>query len=158
MNQDLRRTNAQFSKYLVVNNRATLQTALISGILYPLQDGTEGQIIVTNGEGKLVFTDEMDPFINYTHTAVASNYTVTFEDDIIGVDTSNNPVTITLPEIQDIGGKIYIITDEGGNAGINNITVETTGSDLILGETEVIINSDYNSITLYNNGTNWFLK
>lgn len=44
----------------------------------------------------------------------------------INVDTTNNPVEITLPEVDGFGitnGTIRSIRDEGGNAGTNNIEV-----------------------------------
>lgn len=95
----------------------------------------------------------------YTHKLVNSDYTLLEFDHIIGVDTSTAPVTITLPLISGLGLKRYVITDEGGNASTNKITVAPTPTDTINGAASTEIVVGYNSITVYNNGASgWFLS
>tara|TARA_R100000664_G_C2741637_1_gene130020 strand:- start:130 stop:570 length:441 start_codon:yes stop_codon:yes gene_type:complete len=77
-------------------------------------------------------------------------------DHFIGVDTASQAVTITLPNTNSIAvGKIFLIKDEGGNAGTNNITIATTGDINIDGSSTIILDSDYASISVYYNGTEW---
>ena len=52
-------------------------------------------------------------------------------------------------------GKILLIKDEGGSAGSNNITVATNDSSTIDGSASIILDSDYASISVYYNGTEW---
>lgn len=91
----------------------------------------------------------------------STSYTVLESDNTINVNYYHYrgyDVTITLPEISTVGQKRYFITDVGGNASRNNIIVVTGGSDTIVGEDSVTINSDYSSISMYNDeDSNWIL-
>ena len=87
---------------------------------------------------------------------VESNYTASTDDVIIGVVTTELPVTITLPSAGAVAGKIYIIHDEGGDAGTNAITIATEGSETIDGNSSATINSNYGTLRIYSDGTNFF--
>ena len=77
-------------------------------------------------------------------------------DPFIGVDTTSQAITITLPGTNSVVvGKIFLIKDEGGNAGTNNITIATTGNVNIDGSSTIILDSDYAAINVYYNGTEW---
>jgi hypothetical protein len=77
-------------------------------------------------------------------------------DHFIGVDTTTKEVTITLPSTATVAeGKIFLIKDEGGNAGTNNIVIATTGATTIDGNSLVKITSDYGALNIYYNGTEW---
>jgi len=86
----------------------------------------------------------------------SANYTTTKNDFIIGVDTSSAAVTITLSSDSVEAGRVVIINDEGGNAGSNNITIATEGSETIDGSATATISTNNASLRLYSNGTNWF--
>ena len=43
-------------KAFTVNKLAVNDSAVISGLLYPTADGTDGQVLTTNGDGQLTFT------------------------------------------------------------------------------------------------------
>ena len=92
----------------------------------------------------------------FSQVSKDSNYTASASDFIIGVDTSSSAVTITLPSSAVSAGKIYIINDEGGNAGTNNITVATEGSETIDGSASATISSNNGTLRLYSDGSNWF--
>jgi len=69
-------------------------------------------------------------------------------DHFIGVDTTLGAVTITLPsDSSRVSGREYKITDIGGNASINNITVSGNGKN-ISGSSSQIISNNYNSFTV----------
>ncbi len=75
---------------------------------------------------------------------------------IVGVNRAG-VVTITLPTAQAVlEGRPYVIKDESGAAAANNITVDTQGAELIDGAATDTINSNFQSIGYYSNGTNWF--
>jgi hypothetical protein len=76
----------------------------------------------------------------------------------IGVDTTNKPVTITLPRGADVSsGKTLLIKDEGGNASNNAITVTTSDGAQIDGNGSIALVADYASINLYYNGSGWHI-
>lgn len=96
-------------------------------------------------------------------TAVnSSTYTIANTDLIVGVTyTSTGSVTLTLPAVSsgNVGRIIYIV-DEGGNAGTHSITinVDNNSTETINGNTSLVMNSNYTSISLYNDGsTKWFV-
>ena len=63
--------------------------------------------------------------------------------------------TLASSEVSD--GRTVEITDTGGNAGTNNITISTEGSETISGDATLVMNIDYTSVTLRSDGTNWFI-
>jgi hypothetical protein len=50
-----------------------------------------------------------------------------------------------------------IIKDSGGNAGSNSQTISTTSGETIDGGLYAVLNSDYKSITLVTDGSDWFI-
>ena len=96
----------------------------------------------------------------YTRTEInTSTYTALNLDFILGVTyTTTGTAVITLPEISILGEKIYHIVDEGGNASVNNITINTTNLDTINGSSSIVIDSNNSAISIYNdNNTGWFV-
>lgn len=89
----------------------------------------------------------------------AATYNVVETDYFIGVSyTATGSVNINLPQISSVGKTTFTIVDTGGNASVNNITVNPFAGDTIIGTTSVVINADYNSIVIINNGiTGWFV-
>jgi len=47
-----------------------------------------------------------------------------------------------------------IITDTGGNANENNITVNCNAADTIMGGSNVIVSENYNSVSIFNDNVN----
>jgi hypothetical protein len=127
----------------------------------PGTDGNNNQYLKTNGTGTLSWAI---PTSSYTRTVVnTSTYTVLSTDDIVGVAyTTIGECTITLPVISSIGETRFSIVDEGGNSGTYNIIITYASGNFLLGSNgssnTYVINSNYASITIYNDGdTNWFI-
>ena len=82
-------------------------------------------------------------------------------DYAIGVDTSSNAVTVTLPTTSGNGmeaGRLYYIFDLTGDAATNNITIDpNNGSATISGDATLVINTAYNSVTVMYIKTNVWL-
>jgi hypothetical protein len=81
-------------------------------------------------------------------------------DHFVGVDTSSQAITITLPLSSTINsGKQLVIKDEGANAGTNNISIVTKASDsaLIDDHQSIKITSDCGAVSLYYNGSGWHI-
>lgn len=84
-----------------------------------------------------------------------SNYTVTNNNGTILVDASSGNVTVTLPSAVGLSGKIFVIkkTDSSGF----QVIVDGDGSETIDGATTATITSQYESITIISNNSNWFI-
>ena len=83
-------------------------------------------------------------------------YTASSSDYYIGVSTGSAAI-VQLPLANTlVSGQTFIVKDESGNASLYNITVQTSGSDVIDGQSNQTIESDYGSISLYSNGTDKF--
>lgn len=93
--------------------------------------------------------------INITQKA-AGNYTVLVTDKILQKTAiTGGGDTITLPNSLKDGRRIVII-DASGTAGTNNITV-TPAAGTINGAASFVMNTNYSSIEVTSDGTNWFL-
>jgi hypothetical protein len=95
--------------------------------------------------------------LKVNRTATTIDYTILSSDYLIGVDTTSNVVELTLPLASSVPDQMFNIVDEGGNANANNITITPTGGDTISGESSLVISSAYNSISIYSNGSDWFI-
>ena len=95
-------------------------------------------------------------FVNIT-TVNAATYDLLTTDYILNVTyTSTGAVTsLTLPTAQCVLGRTIVIKDAGGGAGSNNITIDSV--DNIDGAGTYVISSNYDSVTLYCDGTSWFV-
>ena len=78
----------------------------------------------------------------YAYTGVVA-VTLEISADLIALGTPTTPY-------------LFYIKDEGGNAGLGNITVSTEGAALIDGIATATIVTDSGSLTLYSNGTDLF--
>jgi hypothetical protein len=96
-----------------------------------------------------------------THTSVVSaTYSILDTDVLISLKyTLTGIATVTLPLSSSVDiGKPYHIIDADGNALNNNITITTSGSDTVNGESSVLINTNYQSVSVYNDGSGkWFI-
>jgi hypothetical protein len=153
----------------LIEQRATTQfgTTPVTdhGVLTGLSDDDHTQYLLTNGtrpvtgdfrvNGKLQFDSALN---GNTTTVNAATYDLLDTDYILNVDyTVSGAVTsLTLPSAQTIDGRLVIVKDSGGNAGTNNITIDTEGSETIDGSATYTINDNYGAINLYSDGTNWF--
>lgn len=92
-------------------------------------------------------------------TVNAATYDLLVTDYILHVTyTGTGAVTsLTLPSAQVVSGRVIHIKDAGGNAGTNNITIDTEGSETIDGSATAVINSNYSAYSLYSDGSNWFV-
>jgi hypothetical protein len=74
--------------------------------------------------------------------------------DIYQINTSLGQIVITLPEISSLDNanrRIQYITDVGGKLSEYPLIIQTSGTDTICGDNQIIIDRDYSSITLISN-------
>lgn len=102
--------------------------------------------------------DEKKCIVNKAVKHTSGNYQLLAEDRYVGVDSTTGARTLTLPADADIvDGHEVIIDDEDGNAGANNITVATPGSETIAGGATATISTN-DAVTRYiydRTNTNW---
>ena len=110
--------------------------------------GAVTDLTAAGGSGKLL------PRVLVT----AATYSVLTTDLLVAVDFAG-AVTLTLPAASAAGtGTVFRIVDEGGNAGSDNITVDTTGGDTINGQADALLNVSYSSLSVYAvSGTGYFV-
>lgn len=75
---------------------------------------------------------------------------------LVGCTAAN--ITITLETAMLADGAWVDIVDESGTAGTNAITVATEGAETIDGAATASIATNYGSVRVYSNGTNWFTR
>lgn len=87
--------------------------------------------------------------------AKTGNYTMIAEDRGILVDASGGAVTITLKTAASMSGREVWIkkTDSSGNA----VTIDANGSETIDDSTTVSVTTQYESVTMYSDGTEWWI-
>lgn len=133
-----------------------LKTQVILFVIDNVNPGTEA--ITAYFLGTLTSAGGIVPNLK---TVSTSSYTLSASDNTINVDTNTirAKCTITLPKISELGkNKYYFITDSTGKAGMYNIVVVPASGDTIVGTSSVTMNSNYSSISLYNDEiSNWIL-
>jgi hypothetical protein len=90
--------------------------------------------------------------------ATTNTYTTGVADYIIGATaTATTAQHISIATATETEGRVIIFKDEGGNASANNIDISTAGASVIDGAASVTIATDYASVSMYFDGTNWML-
>jgi hypothetical protein len=94
--------------------------------------------------------------IDYGRTAVTSTITASVANRILGVSASA-ALEIRLPAAAGYSAGQYLtIKDEAGNANTNNITIKTSNSETIDGQSEITLESPYAAVNLYCDGSEKF--
>jgi hypothetical protein len=88
--------------------------------------------------------------------SVAADYDLDDDDYLVGVDTTGGALFVEMQTAQLAAGRAFWIFDEGGNAAVANITIQTEGAETVNGAASVVINTAYGAAFVYSDGTNWF--
>ena len=86
---------------------------------------------------------------------VSTNYALTLTDDVVLVDSTGGPVTITLPAIFPIGQRYYI-KDKFGTTGTNPILINAAPK-LIDNAGSFTLTVKKQSVLAHSDGTNWYI-
>lgn len=120
--------------------------------------GTSGQVLTSNGAGNLPTFQATTPNLWTRTTSAAGNYTTVSSDQYVGkTGITGGGDTITLIAAGSFTNRLLIIKDESGTAGTNNITIDGNGAETIDGAGTYTINTNYGSVTLYSDGTVWYI-
>jgi len=99
--------------------------------------------------------------IDVSHNTVglsATNYDLQTNDGIILVKhTTIASVAIMLNTDQCTQDRVITIKDCNGNAGTNNITLNTEGSETIDNSSSLVLNTNYQSVKLVSDGNHWWI-
>lgn len=163
-----------------VNNQLLMTNGSSSAPSYSFANGTNvgmyydgGSKLVLNGTNGQIFNADAGTIsinsaninaqginitsflqLNYKNPG-AYPYTVTSNDNYISIDSSAGAHTINFPNAPNTG-RTFIVKDRTGNAGTNNITLTTPGGTVTFdGSTTFVIDSNYGSVQLIFNGSNY---
>ena len=119
--------------------------------------GTLGTFMSYDGSNKTL--SSVGGQIKSVTAVAAATYDLLVSDYILSVTyTGTAAVTsLTLPTAQMVSGRIIHITDTGGGASGNNITIDTAGAEKISGADTQVISTDYGSLSLFATATGWFI-
>ena len=113
----------------------------------------KGSFLGLDADGNMVVTSSG---ISYGRREITSTATASSEDVLIGISASS-AIDLRLASAADYdNGQYFTIKDEAGNANIYNITVKTSGSQTIDGQSSIVLESPVVSINVYSNGTDKF--
>ena len=165
---------ATTSSYLAVdsNNRIVLTSSAGgggggggSGAVSAVSNGSDNRVATfassdsLNGEANLTFdgsTFSIQGGVVFKRRQITSSITASTTDYYIGVSASA-AISIRMPNAATlVSGQTFVIKDERGSANTHNITVLASGSQLIDGNSSVLLESPYTSISIYTNGTDKF--
>lgn len=123
-----------------------------TGIPSWLANGTTGQVLTATTSNPPSWATPTFVNVRSVTSPGAYPYTTLTTDSVIIVDSSS-PRTIT-PLGSPATGQFYTIKDSVGSAATNNITVTPSGKN-IDGAASFVINTNYGSIDIVYNGTEW---
>jgi len=86
-------------------------------------------------------------------TITGATYTLTQDDGFILADATAAAITITLPKT--VNEKTVAVKKIDN---VNNVTIQTGGSETIDGAATKVLSTQYDSVTLSCDGSNWWIK
>ena len=93
--------------------------------------------------------------VNKDYVSVTSHYTLTTDNDVVFVNSSAALVNVYIPTASGVGGKEIIVKK---TVGSNNVVINpVVGTETIDGNSSFTITSNYESVTLISDNTNWFI-
>jgi hypothetical protein len=136
----------------------TLGVSIPVGVLYLRTGTTEVYQKNDTGATDWVLLVLVSSSVSFSRVSVTTaTYTILPANTFIGLDTTTNSITLTLPLGSAVSlGQIITIKDETTNARRNQVSINTAGSDTIEGgETEIIVKINDFSIDVQWTGNEW---
>ena len=125
-----------------------------SYVIADFRTGTNAPALQILGNGTSTFGGS----VSFPHTTKSANYTLDATDYTVGFDCASNR-TANLPDATTCAGRIYVIYQYNTNVGLRYVTLDGNGSQTIDGLTTVSLQyqSDYSSVMIQSNGSNWII-
>lgn len=93
--------------------------------------------------------------LKLTARSISANANILSTDYYIGCNSSSGLITLTLPDLATIpSGQEFVVKDEAGQAGVNNITVDGNGS-LVDGNSTFVLKAPFEGIRCVSRGSFW---
>ena len=123
-----------------------------------------GSLVVSNVAGNLILSTSIDQQATYVrgfggnYTAVATaTYTVTAGDYLLGVQRGNY-VTMSIPHPGTMSGRVFLIKDEFNARGTGSIFITGSHNGYAFDHAaSYVMTGSSPAISLYSNGSNWFV-
>ncbi len=121
------------------------------------QDSVSAQkAILVGSAGSANSTMQVDGSIAMAIKTISANYSIIGTDNTILANTTSGAITLTLPAVSSIAGRIYTIKKIGTGGIDNQLTITPTSSTIDGGSSYVIYN-DWTYVTLQTDGSNWYV-
>ena len=89
------------------------------------------------------------------YRSVSATGNVVSGDYLIIADATAGAITLTLPPVALVPGRIYVF--KRINSGANTVTVDAYGSETIDGALTHVLSPQWNSITIISDGAAWYI-
>ena len=122
-----------------------------AGVSYGGGGGTWGQIVGTLSNQ----TDLQTALTTIQIVNKTDDYLVMADDNVITCDATGDSFTITLPPAAGAEGKMYTIKKV--DSSVNTITIDANAAETIDGDLTKVITTQYVSITIISDGSNWLI-
>lgn len=109
-----------------------------------------GKFIDSGGRYKL--SDFIGDVVRVAHKT--ASYTLSKTDRVITADCTSGNVTITLPPVSGNTGRRFVV--KRTDASVNNVIVAGDGSETIDGSNTYTMSTQYDSVTVLCDGTEWW--
>ncbi len=116
------------------------------------QEGSSARSVIVGDQIAATITAKtLTDIENLTPNVQSGNYAALVTDTLI---LASSGITVTLPSAVTVGaGKVFYI--KKNDTGTTVVTIATTSSQTIDGETVTALNDPYESLTLVSDGANW---
>jgi len=133
-------------------------TANMSFVIDEDTMSSDSDTLIPTQQSVKAYVDNNSSAVTLQGITVSSTYDAS-SDIVIVDDYTGVPVTLTIPTAWITGStnKKVIIKDILGEAGTDNITIVGASGETIDGAASFVIDTNYEAITLFSNGTNLFV-
>ena len=140
-----RETTANGTNYVALKAPASLSADLTFTL--PATDGTNGQVLTTNGSGVLSFVSSTaDGTADWDTTVKTTGFTATSNKGFF-CNTTSSAFTVTLPASPSAGDEIILI-DYAGTFDTNNLNISANGNKIEGSTTPQLLGGDRESVRL----------
>lgn len=107
------------------------------------------------GTTSIVFVTKRN--FQFNDKRVTGDYSASYADYFISVDTTAVSATITLPPLLNNPGQGFVVKDVGANAAVNNITINVAGGVHIDEATTAVISNNNGALQFYISGSQYYI-
>jgi hypothetical protein len=129
-----------------------------SNVITPFNNSVDGSTLIITG-GVISATGKQSGTVVYTNKVVTTGttYQCLSTDYYVAINLGTPAaMAVTLPS-SPTAGQTLVIKDGAGDAATYNITVSPSSGTLD-GASNVVLNNNYASVSVFYNGTNWSIS